>query len=273
MTFDSSVAQATFDLSQLMGQDVAVDVSGVNYVEDLCDVQLWDMEQRLEAYRELYKKINDLGRKATNKKQVAGVNKLRIVVGAAAKDLSKAIDSYCGDGRDNDEITERDISSWERSSMLLEYIEESIDTMTASQALKLAGLCDRRNKLSKDNHMHMGFSFYVAAQVILQAKLVSDGWGKVKYRAAARLNWALTQYDKYNVESFITKTKTAHVEYNEAVGDDDDVTDVVSVNTYSLGSIESVIDLKDYCLREAAARCCDPRDILAEIEEKSSSWL
>jgi hypothetical protein len=236
---------------------------------------MWDMEEKMEGWRELYQDILKLGYQAKGEKQLEAIKFLENVVYNACRDLARDMDEHQSPKRYDDRGNElvREPSRWEKSKLMMEYVEERVKDMTPQEALKLANLCDRRNKLPKESSTHMIFSFYIGTMVMLQGVLVEKGWGKVKYRAQARLNWFLKQYDHWDIEEKLTEPeKTFQFNENMDSDEEEDPTDKVSANCYSV-NLEAMIDLKNYCEREAQARGISRECVLAEIEDKQSNWL
>jgi hypothetical protein len=270
-------SQEEFDLSQLFGVGTAQEKLGTDWIEMHCDVKLWDMEQKDATLRELYYVTKQLKRGIKNDKMEDAYNTLVQVVVSQGKACVEAMNNYQTKNNSTHTHVNDYVSKWERSKLVFEYITEKIEDMKLETVIKHINVCDRRNKM-KDEY-ELVFPYYIACSVLLHAKVVEEGYGKLQNKSKGRLNWFVEKYDQYDIEARVMPNEEDEVikfSFNEDMDsdDEDEATDRVSTSPFlSAGSLESTIDLKDYCIREANRRNMDPREVLEEVVDKQENWL
>jgi len=260
------------------GESHVAEAYGINWIEMHCDRELWDMEQRDLALRDMYPVAKKLAREAISEKQQDAAKHLMVAVINMGRSTVEDMNKYDGAKRMDDRANELKsdyTSRWERSRMLLEYISEGINDWDAKTVLKYINLCDRRNKLDKKDEYRMLFPFYIASGVLLHAAMAERGYGKLQNRSKGLLNWFLEKYDHHDVEAQVVPQEDDEVVkfgFDENRDSDEEATDKVAGNAFSV-NVDSMIDLKDYCVREAGKRGVTPMEVLEEIDESQVNWL
>lgn len=271
---NNAVGTREHELSPLYGSEIAHEMTGSAWINLHCDVALWDKEVLLDELRDLYKQALYLQRQAVTDKQKDAIAKLTTILISRGKGLNEDIDKYCSTSMvddDNDELT-REPSKWERSRIMMEYIQENVNKWGAREALKYSKLVENRNKLDKSSSTHMVFPFYVASMIMLKAKLAEEGYGKIQWQAKQHLAKLIELYDHWDVEAKLTQEHTWT--FDEDMDSLEEMGEGVCFSPYAnANSWAAIIDYKNQVIDEATRSDLSPEEILIRNEESEINWL